>query len=120
MWYNVTERGTLTYIVVILWPDDRTNIMWTMWNLNNFLCSYYTDFTVKDPDSVQSKISEYRLYKSLQLFHCGQSITAFSVRLMFATVRLFKKSHVSPFIAQKRLLFVIFKPFLSSVSFIDV
>ena len=44
--------------------------------------------------------------------HCGQSITACSVRLMFATVRLSKKSPVLPFIVQKRLLFVIFKPFL--------
>ena len=34
-------------------------------------------------------------------YHCGQSITASSVQLMFATVRLLKKSHVTPFIAQK-------------------
>ena len=43
----------------------------------------------------------------LRRIHCGQSITAGSVRLMFATVRLLKKPYVSPFIAQKGLLFEI-------------
>ena len=45
------------------------------------------------------------------IIHCGQSITAYSVRLMFATVCLLKKSNVSPFIAQK----VYFLLFLSHI-----
>ena len=68
---------------------------------------------------LQDQLVVKRIYKEF-IGHCGQSITAFSVRLMFATVRLLKESYVSPFIAQKRLLLVIFKPLQSSVSFMDM
>ena len=53
-------------------------------------------------------------------FHCGQSITAYSVRLMFATVRLLTKSHCLRLSHKNVYFFVIFKPFLSSVSSMDM
>ena len=53
-------------------------------------------------------------------YHCGQSITAYSVRLMFATVRLLTKSHCHPLSHKNVYFFVIFKPFLSSVSSMDM
>ena len=69
---------------------------------------------------MSEKVDSCFVLIAIEYLHCGQSITAYSVRLMFATVRLFTKSHCHPLSHKNVNFFVIFKPFLSSVSSMDM